>query len=361
MSDLEFIAPAKATTVTFALDPVQNTIADLVMLTSTETSGFAEWVKKTADSIPEELMETTRGVREFVGYFADKQVWSSFPDWLESISSSDPYEVRDKALDSLISHAQRALGDDDGDIPTSAQLLEDQEAFIKLMERVYEAKGKHYVDGCCDVEYIFFQDPITNQKLAVDHLQMMWEKYLQSEWEHNTPMLQDSITAFETIDFSGKSLEEIVRQVADREAPEKWQGLLDDIEEIIFVPSPHIGPYLIATIDDETMKVVFGARIPKGAGVASPALSRSELITRLNALADDTRLRIMDLLAQEGEMGAQEIISKLSLSQSATSRHLRQLTATGYLVEQRRDGAKCYRLNPSRIDDAFSALKDFLG
>ena len=109
------------------------------------------------------------------------------------------------------------------------------------------------------------------------------------------------------------------------------------------------------------MQITFGARVPKGAAISSPALNRSELITRLNALADDTRLRILDLLAKQGEMGAQEIMAELSLSQSAASRHLRQLVATGFLVEQRREGAKFYQLNQSRVDDAFDALKDFLG
>jgi hypothetical protein len=50
----------------------------------------------------------------------------------------------------------------------------------------------------------------------------------------------------------------------------------------------------------------------------------------------------------------------LELSQSAASRHLRQLTATGYLVERRSQVAKCYSLNPARVDDTLRALKRFL-
>jgi DNA-binding transcriptional ArsR family regulator len=48
------------------------------------------------------------------------------------------------------------------------------------------------------------------------------------------------------------------------------------------------------------------------------------------------------------------------LSQSSASRHLRQLTASGFLSERRRDVAKCYSLNKERIDDTMHALKDFL-
>ncbi|MBC8099775.1 MAG: helix-turn-helix transcriptional regulator, partial [Armatimonadetes bacterium] len=50
---------------------------------------------------------------------------------------------------------------------------------------------------------------------------------------------------------------------------------------------------------------------------------------------------------------------QLDLSQSATSRNLRQLTATGYLIERRRETAKCYSLNRERIDDTMRALTWF--
>lgn len=361
MSDLEFIAPVKTTTVAFSLNPVQNAIADLVMLTTTDTSGFADWVTDTAAAMPDELLEITQKIVQFVWHFVDDHQYSSFPEWLDQIASRDPHEIRDEALDELLSHARSALGDLSADIPDATQVLENQEAYDKLMELIYQAKGKPFTEGCCDQEYDFFQDPASHQKLVVDHLGAMWEKYLEPEWERNITMLQESISAFEKVDFSGKSLEEILRLVADREIPEKWEGMLSDIEQVLFVPSPHIGPYLIAAFRAHRMQVIFGARVPRGTGVPSPALSRSELITRLNALADDTRLRILDLLAKKGEAGAQEIIAELSLSQSAASRHLRQLTATGYLVEQRREGGKYYLLNQNRIDDAFNDLKEFLG
>ena len=61
----------------------------------------------------------------------------------------------------------------------------------------------------------------------------------------------------------------------------------------------------------------------------STALSRSELLVRLNALADETRLKIIELLTQNEEMCAQDFITMLDLSQSSASRHLRQLTHGG--------------------------------
>ena len=59
-------------------------------------------------------------------------------------------------------------------------------------------------------------------------------------------------------------------------------------------------------------------------------------------------------------MSSQDLIAGLELSQSTVSRHLKQLTATGYLTERRCNGAKCYTLNPRRIRDTLQALSVFL-
>ena len=48
------------------------------------------------------------------------------------------------------------------------------------------------------------------------------------------------------------------------------------------------------------------------------------------------------------------------MSQSSASRHLRQLVATGYLTERRREGAKAYSLNPDRLEETLSYLMRFL-
>ena len=128
-------------------------------------------------------------------------------------------------------------------------------------------------------------------------------------------------------------------------------------------PSAHIGPYVSyfqSDDDEDVIQIIFGARLPEGAQVESPALSRSELLVRLNALADDTRLRMLELLTQQGELCAQDFITMLDLSQSSASRHLRQLTATGYVTERRREVAKCYSLNGKRLDDILQAMKLFL-
>ena len=75
----------------------------------------------------------------------------------------------------------------------------------------------------------------------------------------------------------------------------------------------------------------------------------------LAALADETRLRILAIIREQGEICSQELIDQLGISQSSISRHLRQLTATGYLVERRTEAGKCFNLNTERIGETLQA------
>ncbi|RQW07481.1 ArsR family transcriptional regulator, partial [candidate division KSB1 bacterium] len=188
----------------------------------------------------------------------------------------------------------------------------------------------------------------------------MWRDYLAEEWERNLPMLRESIAALESLDYTGKSFDVIIKLVTDRDLPAPLENL-GKADEVVFVPSPHIAPYLMhVDFNQGPPHIFFGARVPEGTVVRSPALGRSELLTRLSALADDTRLRILQFIAEEGEKSASEIIDRLELSQSSASRHLSQLSATNYLLERRKEGAKHYSLNAERIQDTFNALKNFV-
>ena len=80
----------------------------------------------------------------------------------------------------------------------------------------------------------------------------------------------------------------------------------------------------------------------------------------MSALADDTRLRILQMIAENDELRSQEIMEEVGLSQPSVSRYLTQLTATGYLHERRVNGSKAYALNRDRIEKTLKALHKFL-
>ena len=263
----------------------------------------------------------------------------------------------------LLDHARTSLGSEAGELPSPARLLADREAYLSLTGRILACKDLPLDRERYEQEHDLFQEPVARQALVVRHLRQMWDQHLGRDRDRRLPTIQESAAAFASVDYHGLSNAEIVQRVSGRNrAPREWYTWLPEMETLIFVPSVHIGPYLLAMDhSNTTARIVFGARQPRGVAAISPALGRSELLTRLGALADDTRLRILELLAREGELGAQEIMARLDLSQSATSRHVRQLSATGYLAERRREGAKYYRLNPERLDDTLDSLRRLLG
>jgi len=64
--------------------------------------------------------------------------------------------------------------------------------------------------------------------------------------------------------------------------PEK--EISGEINQLVFVPSTHIGPYLGIFQHKNALGMVFGARLPKDTKVHAPDLSRNEITIRLRAL-----------------------------------------------------------------------------
>ncbi|MBI2354568.1 MAG: metalloregulator ArsR/SmtB family transcription factor [Deltaproteobacteria bacterium] len=77
------------------------------------------------------------------------------------------------------------------------------------------------------------------------------------------------------------------------------------------------------------------------------------------ALADETRLRILALLLQEGELCVCDIIAAIQLPQSTVSRHLAYLRKTG-MVNDRRCGLWMYYSVVSLENGFHNNLIDFL-
>ena len=91
--------------------------------------------------------------------------------------------------------------------------------------------------------------------------------------------------------------------------------------------------------------------------MSDPASTRTEsdLVQRFQAVAEETRLSIVRLLAG-GERCVCELQEELGAAQSRLSFHLRKLRDAG-LVDDRRDGRWVYyRLVPEALDEMRQAL-----
>jgi DNA-binding transcriptional ArsR family regulator len=356
----EIIIPQRSVAVVFSLAPACNAIGSLSLLDlADELTGMSEWVYRTKATLSTEQLRTNQLVLQDIFTHLEDRIWPSFPDWVDHLAIQDPTDLRDRALEVWLWEVRAKV---EREVPGPAALLADRASYLALAADSQQAKGHPYDPSFWEEMHHLLNDPHARQTRMVEHLRDMWDGYLAPEWEAQLPVLQDSILAFESLDFSGlTAVEALGRVVLRAQIPQEGRRFLESLDQMVLIPSAHTGPYLVRLggLNATAVRFLFGARIPEGAAVRTPALSRSELLMRLSALANDTRLSILELLARQGEMGTPEITDHLALSQSAAARHLEHLTATGYLVSWRHQGTNHFRLNPDRIDDTFNALKDF--
>jgi DNA-binding transcriptional ArsR family regulator len=330
-------------------------------------SGLGEWVQTTAHALDAERKQRNNIAAEVVDHVACvmKAIASrehmTFLELIKEVEAAPLDDFREAMLGWVREKSENYPGDE--------VILASRESYIdyirELVAEKWAKKGENFDDGAWELRYHYIMNLQQLKDDSVEHLRYMWENYLKAEWKRTKPMLQEAVEAFSQVDFSDMTGFEAIEAITNRNMRGKddFEENLRQAETLTFVPSAHLGPYIgWGPAEDWPRHIVFlfGARMPKNAAVKSTALGRSELLVRLNALADETRLKILELLTVHEELCAQDFITELDLSQSSASRHLRQLTASGFLSERRRDVAKCYTLNPDRIDDTIRALKEFL-
>lgn len=341
------------------LDPVQTFINSMILvIRSEDLSGLNPWIYETAAALTKKQMAQHNLVIIGLNYAViPSRFWKDTPSYLAYMESCDPVNLRDRLLDFYIRYEPCDMAEG---VPETDKesLLADVDFFLDYLEKKFTAE---YIER--DVESKAFEllnDPPEMQRQIVSHLKFMWEEYYQGEWKRMMPMLEDAVMAFEQADFNNMSREEIAKYIIGTDVNVDFWENIGENQRMFFVPSAHNGPYLGKFHYKNSHGVIFGARLPEDTKVHAPDLSRNEITIRLSALADDLRLNILKVIAEEGEMKSQEIMDKLDLSQSAASRQLKQLSATGYLTERRCSGAKCYSLNEERVQDTLRAVAAFL-
>ncbi|NIV30261.1 MAG: metalloregulator ArsR/SmtB family transcription factor [Anaerolineae bacterium] len=362
----DIIVQPESDPVIVALEPAHHAVHSFLLVTKTgELSGLGEWVARTSEKMTAE----ERREHEFVtmGFFhaiLPGESWTSFPAYLDHLATGDPASLRDRMLTAYAQFAPKSAGSGSGGGTAApsvdlAQVLKDEDSYLEFLRAHFDAK---HVNEELEVRaYSYVVNPPAMQELIVTHLRKMWHEHLATEWARVEPMLRDSVRAFAQTGLDRMGRREAVEWVTGHELEgEHWDGVLEEMERIILVPSAHVGPYKAKFREAGTLWLLFGARLPEGSQFHAPDLSRAEIVVRLSALADDNRLRILQSVSEGGELASQEIMAGLGLSQSAASRHLKQLSATGYLAERRCGGAKCYRLDPERVEDTLQAVSKFL-
>lgn len=348
------------------LEPALNAFGSMVLVAKAEDEpGFHEWVTKTRSQMSSEERFRHKLVMIGFHYAILPQVPGvTFEAYLDELEATPPSKFRDRLLKAYAETCHREDLKDQNQPVDWDEVLSSARNYVEFLRQRFGDDGVDEEVETRAHEYVI--DPAALKQLVTGHIRWFWKNYLQAEWNRVRPMLEESARAFNQVDYSDMSRMEIMEFVTGKDVSSeskwesKWGKEVLKADELIFVPNAHIGPYMRADNIQDTFYIYFGAHLPEGSDIRVPELDRAEIVSRISALADDTRLQILQMIAEQGEMRSQEIMEAINLSQPSVSRYLSQLTAAGYLQERRANGAKAYILNRDRIEKTLQAVRAFL-
>jgi DNA-binding transcriptional ArsR family regulator len=313
------VATPGMTPVSLEFEPVYNILNSIALLSQAEQlPALDAWVVRTAAELTPEQRRANRLIfAELAGALLPDRDWPNFPAYLADLVASSPKLLRDRAL------RWRPESSADAALRAEADILLD--------------------------------DPAALQDLLVTHLRVIWDSALAAEWRHAQPMLQriPGVVKHKAAPDAATIIDNLRTFIAGSACCEAG------VEQIICAPSPHVGRYVTRLRQDGVLRLFFHGQSNFAVVMRTTPVGRTELLNRLTGLADDTRVRILELFANQKELSAQEIMTHLDLSQPSVSRHLKQLAP--FLVERRGEGAsKFYSLGSTQVALTFHSLDRLL-
>ena len=312
----------KATEATVALEPVYNVLISMALLTAPGLDRDQEpWLAAAAGRLSAEQRHHNRLVFEALGAaLLPTKEYSSFATYADALTTQNPSALRERIDVARLSQM---------DAPLQAEATQ------------------------------LLRDPAAMQRLIVNHLRTLWKTQFAAEWEKKQSNMRFALTLNERT-WPTASPSGLVRAFLRAEIPDSISDQLGGVQQIIFVPSPYVQLHAARFGHPHTLWL-FRWADPWSWPMRNEPIQRSEIVWPASALADETRLRILEFLAAHEEMLAQEIIAQLDVSQSTVSRHLTQLSKAGFISEQRAgDANKRYRLQPERVGQFTYALSQLL-
>ena len=127
---------------------------------------------------------------------------------------------------------------------------------------------------------------------------------------------------------------------------------------LVLTPSYFVWPHLQINCDEPwPLAIVYTAS--QVAREAEPRIPEAELLRTLRAVADDTRLRILRLIA-ERPRSTQELEPLVGLSRAGLSKSLQRLAEAGLITPKREGYYVVYSLVPGRVESLAPAILRFL-
>jgi DNA-binding transcriptional ArsR family regulator len=279
-----------------------------------------------------------------------------FEDELRRLRSVDPELVR---LEFAVALGGQPLGGGSGRNPAA---LNEPEVRRRLDEQA-EAAGDQRLAR------LLLDEPASLLERFLTMLERYWEEAFSHEWQRIEPGLAESV-AEAGCQIAEHGLYSLFRGLWPevRSEPETGRVWLErphdhDVEitpekQLVLAPSAYVWPHVRVNCDGPWP---LGLVFPASSIVreARPRIPPARLTGILRALADDTRLRTLRLIAEQPR-STQELAPLVGITEAGLSKQLRLLSEAG-LVERRREGYYVlYRLVPEQVAALAPSLEAFL-
>ncbi|MBN1954528.1 MAG: winged helix-turn-helix transcriptional regulator [Anaerolineae bacterium] len=333
-----------------------------LIISAPQYEGFDQWVYAQHAALPADLMIDMGAVLALLQKSADFSRWlyralpdapihcdfSAFVAGLGTLAAADWERF---AAASLAGFARTCRGADGQ--PAQAPPLHDAAAVRSFLE-------PHFDPQHIERAVHLLRDPAAFKACALSVVSRFWEQCYREEYRRSLPLMERSVAHHRRQNYQG-DLAAIFTAVTGRLLPE---GNADDegIEKVIFIPSSHIGPYVLFRGRQALrplMVLAYNCR-PTAAPGDAPPPAVQDLFPPLKALADETRLQILAILDGQ-ELYAQQIVDRLDISQSAVSRHLQLMVAGGVLAVRKEESMKYFSVNRETLAALAGKLAQFRG
>ncbi|MCI0712824.1 MAG: metalloregulator ArsR/SmtB family transcription factor [Chloroflexi bacterium] len=321
--------------------------------------GLGDWIQNTAGRMETQNKNIMNGIAALLlfangvqGYLVEKlrgRAATEFSDMMDELEALDSEELQAVTLKSLTAWAKRFELRDE-----SAPVAESFDDVLTLLDDIQQFKEQNGHLSRQPMSNPDLANLILDAETLHDHFMMafeyVWHHFYASRWEEDR-LLEQAAVAYHRTQHYPADLPVLFRSVTGRTLPSRLHDYMHHIHHVTMIPSVHIGAYVIVSILDDHMWIGFNANLVPVEKVEALPVGIAELYPVLKALADETRLKIVTFLRQEGEVNVTDIADTLHLTASTASRHLTLLARTG-ILDVRRDGTmRYYALNRETLGD----------
>jgi DNA-binding transcriptional ArsR family regulator len=227
-------------------------------------------------------------------------------------------------------------------------------ADLQYLEQMFAAKKEGLKREMIERVLNWWSRPEELGEGCLSALQAYYQSFFEEEEKRIEPVLKSSLEHARKR-ASTLSLDDLFLELS--------QGVkLDDefrAQKYIFAPAFWSTPLILfEKLERDSMLILFGAR-PANMSVIPGEVVPDGLVRTLKALADPTRLKILNYLARE-ELAPSELARRLKLRAPTVTHHMSELRLAGLVNVKIQGQDKKYSARSEAIDAIHNSLKDFL-